>query len=113
MTVLENGKLPLCQQWSILCELEWRLEAEVRWQNQLICVATTAEGEMREVKDAANSLKDLMESLKRKTAEAKAAFGEQAARSIENAEKLKSAAVDLREANQTMEGLLGETGSNF
>lgn len=112
MTDLENGKLYPYQRLSILKDIEWRLEAEVKWQNHLISIVNV-EDDMREVKEAAASLKSLMEGLKKSTLDAQAAFGEQVNRGIENAGKLKAAASDLREANQTMEGLLGDTGSNF
>lgn len=68
---------------------------------------------MREVKDTANSIKGLLDKLKQSTLDAQAAFGEQVNRGIENAGKLKAAASDLRDANLTMEAVLGDTGSNF
>lgn len=68
---------------------------------------------MREVKDAAASLKDIVLKLKQSTLDAQKAFHEQVDRGIENAGKLKAAASDMREANLMMEGVLGDTGSNF
>lgn len=68
---------------------------------------------MRDVKNAAISIKDMIAQIKKATDDAKAAFVPEAKNAITNAGKLVSAAVDLKEANKLMEDALGDTGSNF
>ena len=68
---------------------------------------------MRDVKNAAISIKDMVAQIKKATDAAQAAFVPEAKNAIVNAGKLVSAAGDLKEANKLMEDALGDTGSSF
>ncbi len=68
---------------------------------------------MREVKELAAGMKEVMASLRKESANAKAHFMSEVERAKVNAQKVKSVANELSEANREVEDFLGETGSNF
>jgi hypothetical protein len=68
---------------------------------------------MREVKDLAAGMKDLLAGLRKANVDAKGALMSEVTRAQGNAKKVQSVAADLREANKEVEEFLGETGSNF
>jgi hypothetical protein len=109
----------------ILTQIGWELESELRYQNTWTRnrlksfapvsgnTALVGDIDMRDVKNAAISIKDMVAQIKKATDAAQAAFVPEAKNAIVNAGKLVSAAGDLKEANKLMEDALGDTGSNF
>lgn len=69
--------------------------------------------DMREVKELAAGMRELMASLRKDNADAKQHFMSEVERAKVNAGKLKSVAEELSVANREVEEVLGETGSNF
>lgn len=68
---------------------------------------------MREVKELAAGMKDVLASLRKSSADAKSAFMSEVERAKVNADKVKSVAKELSDANKEVEDFLGDTGSNF
>lgn len=100
----------------ILYNVGLELSAEVQLQNRLIPSTTASyvgNDEMRDIKNMAVSLKDLITKLKVDAANAQAGFLAEGNRAHENTQKVRSATADLKEANLMVEEMLGETGSNF
>lgn len=69
--------------------------------------------QMREVKELAAGMKEVLASLRKDSADAKGQFMSEAERARINANKVRSLAVELSEANKEVEEFLGESGSNF
>lgn len=99
----------------ILTQVNWELEAELRLQNQLtyLDTAIAEEVNMRDVKNAASTIKDFVAKIQKVTADAQSAFLSEGNNAITNAGNLMAAAGDLKDANKMMEEALGATGSNF
>jgi hypothetical protein len=111
MNDLVNGTyLTPHQELCILNDIEWRLEAEVNWQNQLL---RSKESHMREVKQLTGNLRDMMANIKKSALQAQSEFQSEGQRALDNAEKVHAVATELKDANKELEQLLGETGSNF
>lgn len=109
-----NGHLTCGQQLFVMSNLSFVLEKEVEWLNQLTYLKTAgAEDEMKEVKALGSSLRFMMDSIKKSASEAQSSFELEAQRALVNSDKVKSAASDLKSANQEIESFLGETQSNF
>lgn len=68
---------------------------------------------MREVRDLATGMREILTSLRKDNADAKSELELEVTRAKGNAEKVKSFTKDLKEANLEVEAMLGETGSNF
>ena len=68
---------------------------------------------MREVRDLAAGMKEAIASLRKASADAKAALSEEMSRATGNADKVRTFIKELKEANQEVEAFLGEAGSNF
>lgn len=115
MTGSDTGNdLSPSHQLSVMYNLEWVLEQEVRWQNHLTSLKiANAEDDMREVKALGSSLRDMMDKVKKSAADAQANFQTEAERALSNSDKVKSAAADLKAANLEIESFLGEADSNF
>ncbi|HEV7237387.1 MAG TPA: hypothetical protein VGN15_14460 [Ktedonobacteraceae bacterium] len=121
MSLIDQPELQLL----ILTQIGWELESELRYQNTWTRnrlksfapvsgnTALVGDIDMRDVKNAAISIKDMVAQIKKATDAAQAAFVPEAKNAIVNAGKLVSAAGDLKEANKLMEDALGDTGSNF
>lgn len=103
------------QQLSIMDNLEWVLEKEIGWLNQLTYLKTVdAEDEMKEVRALGSSIRSMMDNIKRSAVEAQASFETEAQRALVNSDKVKSVAADLKSANLEIETFLGEeTQTNF
>lgn len=69
--------------------------------------------QMREVKELAAGMKEVLAGLRKDSADAKGQFMSEAERAKINAAKVRSLAVELSEANKEVEEFLGESGSNF
>lgn len=69
--------------------------------------------QMREVKELAAGMKEVLAGLRKDSANAKGQFMAEATRAKVNAAKVRSLAVELSEANKEVEEFLGESGSNF
>jgi len=111
MTGLEDGNR--LQQDIALCTLllhgvNRALQEWVELENQRLWTE-----KMREVKELAAGMKDVLASLRKGSADAKAHFMSEAARAQVNASKVKSLALELSEANAEVEDFLGDSGSNF
>ncbi len=68
---------------------------------------------MREVRELAAGMKEVMASLRKESANAKSHFMSEVERAKVNASKVRAVANELSEANKEVEDFLGETGSNF
>lgn len=68
---------------------------------------------MREVRDLAAGMRELIAGLRKDNAAAKSELHAEVARAKSNSQKVRSFARDLKEANLEVESMLGETGSNF
>jgi hypothetical protein len=99
----------------ILLQISFELSAEVEYQNHLTYseTAPVEEIDMRDVKQAAANIRDFVARIKEQTAQAQKGFLAEGNHALANADKLMSAAQDLKDANQMMEEALGDTGSNF
>lgn len=68
---------------------------------------------MQEVRDLATGMKEAVASLKRISIDARASLDVEIGRAKVNADKVKSLAQGLKEANLEVESFLGESKSNF
>lgn len=68
---------------------------------------------MREVRDLASTMRNTISAMKKAVTDAQAELATETDRAMTNAEKVRSVAGELREANKEVENYLGETGSNF
>lgn len=111
MTGSDNGNR--LDQDNVLCTLllsgvNQSLQEFVEFENRKLWAE-----QMREVKELAAGMKEVLASLRKDSADAKDQFMSEAARAKVNAAKVKSLAVELSEANKEVESFLGESGSNF
>lgn len=111
MTGSDNGNR--LDQDHVLCTLllsgvSQSLEDFVASENRKLWVE-----QMREVKELAAGMKEVLAGLRKDSANAKGQFMAEAERAKINANKVRSLAVELSEANKEVEEFLGETGSNF
>jgi len=100
----------------ILFQVGLELSAEVEHQNHSMSSTTVSSvngDEMLEIKSAATSITNLINSLKAQVEAAQTEFNAEGFRAVGNVEKMKSVTAELRDANTMMEQALGSTGSNF
>src|SRR6266403_4494523 len=105
--------LPL--QSHILSQLGRQLDADVRLLNQghSLLPAESVEDNMQEVRDLAAGMRGLMADLRRLNVDVKNELTSEVSRAHVNAQKARSLATELRDANKEVEEFLGESGSNF
>lgn len=111
MTGLGNGQkhsMDVVQYLLVLHRLNQELELWVLQENEWL-----RGDSMREVKELAAGMKEVMASLRKSSADAKSEFMSEVERAKINAQKVKAVAGELRDANKEVEDFLGETGSNF
>lgn len=106
------------QELYVLFGMEYQLDAELLWQNQLIYLEAASanewdEDDMKEIKNLSSSLKTMMDGVKSAAADAQAQFQAEAERAKTNAGKVVSVAQDLKTSNLELEAFLGESDSNF
>lgn len=95
----------------IMAQLQRELDAEVISQNKQ--ARLQRDMDMREVSGMAQTLRDAIATLKSKTASATAAFQAEVNNSNVNIDKVTSLTSELKAANQEVEQMLGQSGSNF
>jgi hypothetical protein len=94
----------------IISQVQRELDAEVATQNR---ASTGDDPNMREINSMATVLRDAIAALKQQTLDATASFQAEVNNSKANLSKVTSMTGELKAANQEVEQMLGQSGSNF
>src|SRR5271169_5290506 len=86
-------------QSNMLLQFATLLDAEVQWQNHLLSLSARG-NQMREVHDLATGMKEILANLRKTAIDARSQLESEVTRAVTNADKVKSVAVDLRDANK-------------
>lgn len=95
----------MLEQWVEVCRLRVRIE---RYR-----LAVSRGDQMREVRSLADTLRTTVLALKAKTNKSIEGFQSEVQRAHDNNGKVDSLTKELKLANQEVEAVLGDTGSNF